>query len=144
MYRLKHLSVVIMWFTVESGCSKNLTRSREVTQSSADSAARSSHHVPSKPSTPHTMNGAGAGRVFHNSATAQMASSMATQVSPVYLMNPSTANVVPVPLLSHSVYPVAVRSSPVMHSPWLAASAAATPVSSLSECQSILIYTKNK
>ena len=106
------------------------------TSSHAGSTESPLHHLPSKSSTPNTTS---AGLVFYSSATAQMASSAAGQVFPVHLVNAGAVNVVPVPLLQHCVYPSAVGSPPVVHSPWLAASAAGTQVSSLSEYQSLLI-----
>jgi len=125
------------WLTAESGTSKRLTPSREVTPSSVGSTQSSSHRVPSKSSTPHTTTAAGV--VFYNSATAQMASSTAAQVLPVYLSNAGAINVVPVPLLQHCRYPVAAGSSPIMPSPCLAASAAGTQVGLLSRYQSIIV-----
>lgn len=95
------------------------------------------HRVP--PKSPQTTSAASL--VLHSSANAQRPPSTAAQVLPVNLMNTGSFDVIPVPLLYPCMYPVAVRSPPVLRSPGLAASAAGAQVSSLSEYHSELIHS---
>lgn len=130
---------VVMCLTVEPDCSKSPLDSREVTSSESGNTESSLRHTPLKSYTSNSTSASGAGRVLYNSTTqVPMASSSDTQVLPVYLVNPAAVSS-PVPLLYQYVYPAAVGSQPVMHSPWLAASAAGIQVRLLSQYQSAVI-----
>jgi len=116
-----------MLWTVEYESSKRQTQSHEVSPSSASRMESSLQLSSMKSAAAHSTSGAGL--VLHNSSAAQMASSAATKVLPVYLVNSTGAVNAPVPSLYRYVYPVAVGSQPIVHSPWLVASAVGMQVS---------------
>ena len=116
--------------------------SREVNPSSSSKMESHSRHTPPNSSSAHATSGTG--RIFHNSSSAaQRPSSAVTQVLPVHLVNTTGAVSAQVPSLFRCLYPVAVGSQPVVHRPWLAASAAGTQVSSLSNELPVSTYPYN-
>jgi len=96
--------------------------------STASSTESSPPKVSLKSASPQATSGAGL--VFYNSATAQVASccTATPQVLPVHLVSSGAVSVAPVPLLHGCVYPIAVGNPALMHAPWLAAPAAGTQV----------------